>query len=231
MWGFKKPLDEEPVDQSLWGEMEDEIYEVMPDEFEQEEEEEEDEDEAKDGEAGGDEEAEETEDVDETAAGLKTPGEGLMTPSGISTGIHSAGLETPDMIELRKRKHQIESDMEGGDGEAPALYKILPEKAASIGANMMGSSKVYDISAAKKVVPDSGIDMTLNPDELDLASDVLQSRLDAQMRQQQGRSEIEMEGEEAPKKKKKRGDEEASKPKPQPAVDKDKGKKYKEFKF
>ena len=52
-----------------------------------------------------------------------------MTPSGISTGLHTAGLETPDMIELRKRKHQIEADMEGGDeeeGEAPALYKLLP---------------------------------------------------------------------------------------------------------
>ena len=162
-----------------------------------------------------------------------------MTPSGISTGLHTAGLETPDMIELRKRKHQIEADMEGGedeDGEAPALYKVLPEKAASIGGNMMGSSKVYDLSAAKKVhVPDSGIDMTLNPDELDLASDVLQSKFDAQLRQQQqlgGRSELDADGDEsgAPKRKKKR--EEEVKPKPTAAQQQaDKSKKYKEFKF
>lgn len=102
-----------------------------------------------------------------------------MTPGGISTGI-SAGLETPDMIELRKRKHQIESDMESvGGSETPVLYKVLPEKSTSIGANMMGSSKVYDLSAAKKVVvPDaSSIDMTLNPEDLDMAADALQSRL------------------------------------------------------
>lgn len=160
-----------------------------------------------------------------------------MTPSGISTGIHTVGLETPDMIELRKRKHQIESDMEGGEGEeAPALYKVLPEKSVSIGSNMMGSSKVYDLSAAKKVsVPESGIDMTLNPDELDMDADVLQSRLDAQMRQQSSRSELDAEGgldgADTSRRKKKKAEEEAAKQKQQQAADKDKSKKYKEFKF
>ena len=37
-----------------------------------------------------------------------------------------AGLETPDMIELRKRR--IEADMEGG--ETPSLpYTVIPERA------------------------------------------------------------------------------------------------------
>lgn len=116
-----------------------------------------------------------------------------MTPSGISTSV-SAGLETPDMIELRKRKNQIESDMESLAGaETPALYKILPEKSSSVGASMMGSSKVYDLTAAKKAALDplssgmisssSGIDLALNPDELDMSSDVLQSRYDQQLKQ------------------------------------------------
>ena len=54
-----------------------------------------------------------------------------------------AGLETPDMIELRKRR--IEADMEGG--ETPSLpYTILPERRNErIGASMMGSAHTYDL--------------------------------------------------------------------------------------
>lgn len=44
----------------------------------------------------------------ETAAGVATPGEGLVTPLGISS---VPGLETPDTIELRKKK--LDADMEG----------------------------------------------------------------------------------------------------------------------
>ena len=41
------------------------------------------------------------------------------------SNISGAGLETPDMIELRKRR--IEADMEGGD--TPSLpYTIIPER-------------------------------------------------------------------------------------------------------
>ena len=54
-----------------------------------------------------------------------------------------AGLETPDMIELRKRR--IEADMEGG--ETPSLpYTVIPERQnARVGASMMGSTHTYDI--------------------------------------------------------------------------------------
>lgn len=137
--------------------------------------------------------------------------------------------------------------MEGsGDGEAPVLYKVLPEKASSIGASMMGSSKVYDLSAAKKVTAamaeSGGIDMALNPDELDMDADVLQSRFDAQMRQQQSRSELDGGGggdttgdEPSRRAKKKKAEEEAAaklkQQQQQAAADKDKSKKYKEFKF
>lgn len=43
--------------------------------------------------------------------GLVTPAEGLVTPSGLTS--IPAGMETPETIELRKRK--IESEMEGYD--------------------------------------------------------------------------------------------------------------------
>ncbi|PSN40597.1 hypothetical protein C0J52_10357 [Blattella germanica] len=78
--------EEEEVDRTIWGELESESEE----ESEEEEEEE-----------------EEGEKEDET--GLVTPAEGLITPSGITS--IPAGMETPEIIELRKRK--IESEMEG----------------------------------------------------------------------------------------------------------------------
>lgn len=54
------------------------------------------------------------------------------------------GMETPDMIELRKKR--IEDAMDQG-GETPALYTILPEKKAAVGGAMMGSAHVYDTTA------------------------------------------------------------------------------------
>ena len=146
-----------------------------------------------------------------------------MTPSGISTTV-SAGLETPDMIELRKRKTQIESDMESMGGETPALYKILPEKAASVGTSMMGSSKVYDISAAKKANllqeamlsgTASSIDMSLNPEDMD--TDAVPTKPSA-------------EDEEEVKKQQKKKQQQA-KAAASSNAEKDKNKKYKEFKF
>lgn len=60
-------------------------------------------------EESSEEEEEEGEDlgtIDET--GLVTPAEGMVTPSGLTSV--PAGMETPDTIELRKKK--IESEME-----------------------------------------------------------------------------------------------------------------------
>lgn len=89
---FQHTAAEEEVDHTLWGELESES------ESESEEEEEEGEGEEGEGEEAGV--------VDET--GLVTPAEGLITPSGLSSV--PAGLETPEIIELRKKK--IESEME-----------------------------------------------------------------------------------------------------------------------
>merc|ERR550517_2029980 len=92
----------EEIDQTLWGEMESESEEESDSDDEEEDEDEE----------GGD-------------TGLQTPvvDPGLATPSG-TTSVGGAGLETPDMIELRKQR-RIEADMEGG--ETPSLpYQVIP---------------------------------------------------------------------------------------------------------
>jgi len=55
------------------------------------------------------------------------------------------GVETPDMIELRKRR--IEDAMDQG-GDTPAVpYAVLPEKKSGVAGAMMGSTHVYDIAA------------------------------------------------------------------------------------
>jgi hypothetical protein len=157
----------------------------------------------------------------------------------------SAGLETPDMIELRKRKNQIESDMESGGTETPALYKILPEKATSVGGSMMGSSKVYDVSsAAKKHTPQdqltsgiasTGIDLALNPDELEISSNALQSRYDQITQNYVNDNDAEFDEDFLKQnKKRKKVDNKAgvsNTTTSSSANDKEKNKKYKDFKF
>ena len=227
--------------------MEDEVYEEVEPEEDSDEDDESMEQPPKEANKGNDEEEEETEPPEDglMSTGLKTPGEGLMTPSGISTGLVSAGLETPDMIELRKRKSQIESEMDAS-GEAQALYQILPEKSQSVGGSMMGSSKVYDLSSAKKVdaggmiLTGTGVDLALNPDELDMSSDVLQSRYDQQLKQKNGDNE---DGEDlgdlaadhvkslSKKRKSKQPAPPTSNTPSGSSSEKDKNKKYKEFKF
>lgn len=86
MCGLQSGVEEGDIDRNMWGELESESEESS--------EEEED-----DGEDLGDQ-------IDES--GLVTPAEGLVTPSGLTS--IPAGMETPDSIELRKKK--IESEME-----------------------------------------------------------------------------------------------------------------------
>ena len=65
---------------------------------------------------------------------------GLITPSGVTSV--PVGMETPDAIELRKKR--IEDAMDQG-GDTPALYQVLKEKTTSVGTAMMGSAHVYDM--------------------------------------------------------------------------------------
>lgn len=180
-------LDEE-IDRGMWGEPE---SESSGEEDENEE--------ADEGEEGG----EEGKDADGDASGLVTPGaEGLITPSGITS--IPAGLETPETIELRKKK--IENEMEGGD--TPALYTVLQERRAEgLGASMMGSTHVYDMTGAAggqappsviaarrgisgsasdgRTEKDGAVELTLDPSELDLDSEAMASRYEETMRSRQ----------------------------------------------
>nr|XP_053645490.1 splicing factor 3B subunit 2-like [Cherax quadricarinatus] len=199
---FDTPLTEEEVERTLWGELESES---------EEESEEESEDES-----------------DEDVSGLVTPGEtGLVTPSGISS--LPAGLETPDMIELRKKR--METEMEGGD--TPALYTILPEKRTeTMGRAMMGSTHTYDIgaAAASGIASRSatqGVEVALDPSELDLVdTDAMAARYEATLREQQKGEEedfSDMVAEHAAKQRNKRRKQQQDQNKPT--------KKYKDFKF
>lgn len=180
-------LDEE-VDRGMWGEPESESSG--------------DEDEDEDVEEGGEGEAD-GKDGDGDASGLVTPGaEGLITPSGITS--IPAGLETPETIELRKKK--IESEMEGGD--TPALYTVLQERRTEgLGASMMGSTHVYDMTGAAggqappsviaarrgvsgtasdaRTEKDGAVELALDPSELDLDSEAMASRYEETMRSRQ----------------------------------------------
>lgn len=94
------------------------------------------------------EESSDSEDEDETpsaplpSGGLQTPS-GLDTPSGLSsvTSTVPGGIETPDFLDLRKRRDGTETD------EGPrSLYQVLPERESRM-RGLMGSERVYDVSA------------------------------------------------------------------------------------
>lgn len=109
----------QPTATELWGQLESE-------ESEEESSEEEDSDADSDGE--------------DSQAGTMTPsGYTSETPSGVTSV--DTGIETPDAIELRKRR--IESDMDGSS-ESQTLYKVIAQKDAgsAVAQGMMGSTHV-----------------------------------------------------------------------------------------
>lgn len=203
----------------------------MESESEEEESEEEEEDEEEEGgEAAAAGEG-------EGASGLQTPvvnTAGLTTPSGMSSVGGGLGGETPELLELRKKK--IEGEMEAG-GETPNLYTILPEKRSDrVGGSMMGSTHTYDVrkQPSQPSAFESGVELALNPEEVDLMdTDAMTARAEAALREQQASLAKEdlsdMVAEHAAKQSNKR--------KRLAAKDEGKGgsgtqaKKYKEFKF
>lgn len=123
------------------------------------------------------------------------------------------------------------------------LYQVLPEKRTErIGASMMASTHVYDMSSAGGAKPPQNlvrgapiadregmVELALDPSELDLDNDAMAQRYEQQMREQQSHLQKEdlsdMLAEHVAKQKSKRkrqqGSETTSK----------QTKKYKEFKF
>ncbi|CAB3249351.1 unnamed protein product [Arctia plantaginis] len=209
-------VEDQDIDRTMWGELESES---------EEESEEEESDEGEKPEEG------------EVAAGLATPGEGLVTPLGISSV--PPGMETPDTIELRKKK--VESDIEGGD--TPALYQVLPERRVGLTAGMMASTHVYDISAAnpgKRAIPTAppgstgesgggpagGVEVTLDPSELELEPEAVAARYERHLRETRPKEHedlSDMLADHVARQKNKR--------KRQQNTDSKQSKKYKEFKF
>ncbi|XP_022121389.2 splicing factor 3B subunit 2 [Pieris rapae] len=203
--------EDQDIDRTLWGELESES------------EEESEEEESDEGEKMGE---------PDVATGVATPGEGLVTPLGISSV--PPGLETPDTIELRKKKLD---DVEGG--ETPALYQVLPERRVGLTAGMMASTHVYDINAANpgkaRVSADASsgvatnpgvVEVALDPSELELEPEAVAARYERHLRDQRPskREDLsDMLADHVARQKNKR--------KRQQNTDSKQAKKYKEFKF
>ncbi|BEI86931.1 hypothetical protein CcaverHIS002_0702770 [Cutaneotrichosporon cavernicola] len=159
------------VNRERWGEIE----HVEAEESDEEEEEEEEEEEA---------ESEDEDEDGEPSGGLETPS-GLATPSGYNsvTSTVPGGLETPDFVDLRKRRERPETeDRPSGPRE---LYTVIPERESSV-KGFMGSSTAYDLSAAAPVLGEdrgtkrkSGdVEVSLDGDE-DLTPAQLKAKYDA----------------------------------------------------
>uniref|UniRef100_A0A8C1X432 Splicing factor 3b, subunit 2 n=1 Tax=Cyprinus carpio TaxID=7962 RepID=A0A8C1X432_CYPCA len=202
---FQAKAEEEEVDRTPWGELE-----ASDEESSEEEEEEEESDEEK---------------PDET--GFFTPADsGMITPGGFSSV--PAGMETPELIELRKKK--IEEAMDGN--ETPQLFTVLPErKAGAVGAAMMASTHIYDMSTVRMCARDGcvsqfAVEVALAPEELELDPMAMTQKYEEHVREQQVEKEdfSDMVAEHAAKQKQK-------KRKGQPQDTRSGAKKYKEFKF
>jgi splicing factor 3B subunit 2 len=146
----------EPVERTLWGEL-------QPRDEESEEEESEDED-----------EADEDEDLQ---AGLQTPG-GLETPGGfvssVPTDLPGQGVETSIAGEMDLRKARRGFDTEESTHPRSA-YTVLPEKQARV-EGFFGSDRIYDLKAARGNVPVLGQEdetkKRKKPGDVDVAIDL-----------------------------------------------------------
>lgn len=201
-------IEDHDIDRTMWGELESESEEESEDE------------DSDDGEKPPEGDA---------AAGMATPGEGLATPMGMTSV--PPGLETPDTIELRKKK--VESDIDGG--ETPTLYQVLPERRVGLTTGMMASTHVYDVNTSKRNInavstsgtsDPSGVEVTLDPSELELEPEAVAARYEKQLRDQRPKQRedlSDMLADHVARQKNKR--------KRQQTTDSKQAKKYKEFKF
>lgn len=129
--------------------------------------------------------------------------------------------------------------------ETPVLYQVLPEKRTDrIGASMMGSTHVYDLSTATGKPPqnlaahrtqapvvdrEGMVELALDPSELDMDNEAMAQRYEQQMREQQSHLQkedlsdmlAEHVARQKSKRKRQQGGDSTSK----------QNKKYKEFKF
>ncbi|KAK1761185.1 hypothetical protein QBC47DRAFT_369331 [Echria macrotheca] len=155
----------EPVERTLWGELQ-----PPADESEEEESEEEDEDE------------EDEEDGDIPPGGTDTVS-GLETPSGYASTVHgdqalSVGVETSiaGEFDLRKTRRGGFETEESSTGPRLSAYQVIPERASRV-EGFFGSDKTYDLSKGPVLGQEDGdrgqkrkkpgdIDVALDPDAL-----------------------------------------------------------------
>ncbi|KAG8437823.1 hypothetical protein GDO86_008505 [Hymenochirus boettgeri] len=202
---FQSKNEEEDIDRTPWGELE-----------------------LSDDESSSEEEDEESDEDKPDETGFITPADsGLITPGGFSSV--PAGMETPELIELRKKK--IEEAMDGT--ETPQLFTVLPEKrTATVGGALMGSTHIYDINTAMSrrgtATETQGVEIALAPEELEMDPSAMTQKYEERVREAQEQVQKEdfsdMVAEHAAKQKQK-------KRKGQPQDSRTGGKKYKEFKF
>uniref|UniRef100_UPI000B4D1D77 splicing factor 3B subunit 2 n=1 Tax=Lonchura striata TaxID=40157 RepID=UPI000B4D1D77 len=151
VWGPPK-TEEEEIDRTPWGELE------PSDEESSEEEEEEESDEEK---------------PDET--GFITPADsGLITPGGFSSV--PAGMETPELIELRKKK--IEEAMDGSQSPGGDIARV-----PSLSPQVMGRKG--------PVAEAQGVEVALAPEELELDPTAMTQKYEEHVREQQAQVEKE----------------------------------------
>ncbi|KAH8175269.1 PSP domain-containing protein [Sarocladium implicatum] len=180
----------EPVERTLWGEL-------QPREEESEEEESEEEDDEED----------EDEDGADMRAGMETPS-GLETPSGYaSTVAPDQGIETSIAGEMDLRKDRSRSGYDTEESSAPrSAYTVLPERQVRA-SGFFGSDRVYDLNANANV-PTLGagddersrskrkkpgdVDVALDPEALQSADGI--NRDDVRRKFEQGRREEEVAG-------------------------------------
>ncbi|KAL9609734.1 MAG: hypothetical protein Q9167_005523 [Letrouitia subvulpina] len=171
----------EPVEKTLWGEL-------------QEPEEESEEAESED-------EVEDEGPVEDTGAGIQTPS-GLETPGGIASTVPSefGGVENvPSEFDLRKRRKG--ADMEESTYPRTA-YQVLPEQQAKI-SGFFGGDRTYDLKSAQMDLPVLGqedqnrkrkkpgdVDVAMDPDSLQakdgMDKEEVKRLYEAQKQQEQG---------------------------------------------
>ncbi|KAH8897843.1 DUF382-domain-containing protein [Thozetella sp. PMI_491] len=153
----------EPVERTLWGELQPPAEESEEEESEEEDDEDEDEE---DGDVPG---------------GLQTPS-GLETPSGYASTVHPdapAGVETSiaGEFDLRKTRRGYETE-ESSYGPPRSAYQVIPERQTRA-EGFFGSDKTYDLSkqphgpalgtedeSNRKRKKPGDVDVALDPDAL-----------------------------------------------------------------
>ncbi|KAI9823342.1 MAG: hypothetical protein M1832_002566 [Thelocarpon impressellum] len=173
----------EPVEKSLWGEL-------------QEPEEESEEEESEEEEESGDEE--------EVGAGLETPS-GLETPGGVASTVPSeyvGEVSVGGEFDLRKQRRGTETEESVHPRSA---YTVVPEKQGKV-QGFFGSERAYDVGAAqrnqhlpvldqdepnRKRKKPGDVDVALDPDSLEaedgMSKEEVRRRFEAQKAEEKGK--------------------------------------------